>query len=108
KMKLFGMRQPAVVEPELLIEALKVGNKSVSLPTRNGSAVIQWIIRIAAYLPHLLARVRVHDPLIAVAATYQDENPVVIPVFKELHSVRLLKLPGAAGRLATLEHGIAG
>src|SRR5262245_22015374 len=97
-MKLFGMGEAAVREPEFLIESLDVGDQRVFVPFRDSPAEIQRIVSIAANLALLRPPVGVDDPVGAISAAHELENAFAVPVFDELHPVRALELTRAARR----------
>src|SRR5262245_34762261 len=105
-MQLFGMRQTAVAEPKLLIEAFGINNKRVAFPLTDRAAVIQRVVGIAAKLTLLGPSVRVDNSVVSIAAADKDENTLPVPVLIELDAVRQLVLTRAAWRHAEQEHGI--
>jgi len=100
------MRKPAVAEPKLLVEALRIDNEGLPFPLADGPSVIEWIIRIAAKLALLLSAVGVDDPIIAIPAADKNEDPLAIAVFIELNAVGQLVLSWTSGRHAVQIHGI--
>ena len=85
--ELVGMRKTAVGEPEILVESPGIGHQRVALPFSHGTAVVQRIVVIAPDLTRVPAAIHLDDPIVAVAAADQDENPLPVAVFDKLHAV---------------------
>src|SRR4026207_2416872 len=94
------MRQTAVGEPEVLVESAGIDHQGVTFPFSHSAAVIERVIVIAAHLTLLSAPVHLDDPVVAVAAADQDENPLTLAIFDELHAVGQLELTDSPWRLA--------
>src|SRR5215469_18704874 len=103
-MELVGMRQAAVCEPELLVEALCIDDESVAFPLCNGTAIIKRVVIVTAQLAFLLTAVRINDPVVSVAASDKYKDAFPVPVFTKLESVRLLELAGTTRRHAVQVH----
>src|SRR6185436_17500800 len=87
------MGETSVTEPELLIKALRVDNKSVTFPPTEGVSVIQRIVRVAANVALLGPSIGIDKVPIMIATTIHDEDPVEAFVFHELNSEGHLELP---------------
>src|SRR5437870_826737 len=61
EMELLRVRQPAVGEPEALVEALGVDCQRIALPPADGAAEIQRIVGVALDLSLLLACIGVYQ-----------------------------------------------
>src|SRR5262245_45521398 len=105
-MKLFGVRQAAVIEPEFLVEASEIHDKSIALPTAHGAAVVDRVVGVAIDLSDLLPSVQVHDSSIPIAAALKDPDALKRRIFDKLKSVLLLVVARSTGRFAEEEHRI--
>src|SRR5215831_13876570 len=99
-MKLFGVRKTAVAEPKLLVEPFGVDHERIAFPIADGTPIVEGIVGITTKLTLLSTSICVDDPVIAVAAADQHENPFSIPVFIELKSIGQLILTRTARRHA--------
>src|SRR5262249_33536924 len=68
EVKLAGVRQAAVAEPEPLVEVLRVEHERVGLPLSHGAPEVQRVVGVAFDLPFLLASVRIDEAPVPVAA----------------------------------------
>src|SRR6187401_2871210 len=95
-MQLLGVRQPAAVKPESLIEASSVHNQRVALPVTNRVSVVAGseIFRVGTGI-EIDSAVRVRPTHIDDEDTFQFRD-----VYK-LDPVRRQKLPWPCRRLAT-------
>src|SRR5678816_3192681 len=63
QLELVRMRQAPIGEPEVLIEAARIGNQGVAFPFSDSPPVIQGVIVVTAHLPLMAAAVEVDDPV---------------------------------------------
>src|SRR5688572_10143766 len=68
QLQLVRVRNPAVGEPEVLVETPRVHDERIALPFSHRSAVIQWVVIVAANLPDMSAAVEVNDAEVVVPA----------------------------------------
>src|SRR5688572_7495610 len=104
--QLLGVRQPAVGEPEVLVEPAGVGHERAALPFSHRPAIVQGVIVISTDLAHVSTAVGVDDAVVAVAAAHQHEHALSGAVLDELDAVALLELTGPARRLAVQERRV--
>src|SRR5262249_12825537 len=100
QVKLLGMGQPAVGNPELFVKCLRVDNQCVSLPAASGVAIVQRVVRIAASVAGLRAAMRINEVPDVVPAALSYKNSSEVFVLVKLNSVRHLKLTYCARRFA--------
>src|SRR5690606_22968747 len=101
-----GVRQAAVGEPEVLVEAGGADDERIVFPVADRAAVVKRIVVVAAHLALLLAAVEIDDPIVAVAGADEHEDALPRAILRELDAVRRLVLPNAARRLAVQEHRV--
>src|SRR5262245_26150360 len=105
-MQLIRVRQTPIAEPEFFVETFGIDNKGFAFPFTDRTAVIEWVVRIASKLALLRTSIGVDDSIIPVPASDEYEDALSVAVFIELHTIRQLVLPWAAGRHAEQKHWI--
>src|SRR5256885_16874428 len=81
QLQLISMRQPAVGEPEILVEPARVDDQRVAFPLGDRPAVKQRVFVISADLALMAAAVGVDDAVVVVAAADQHEDALARAVF---------------------------
>src|SRR5436190_2705554 len=106
--ELVRVRQPAVREPEVLVEAGRAHDERVAFPVRDRAAVVERVVVVALHLALLIAAIHVDDAVVAIAAADQNEDALARRILNELHTVRRLELPHGARVLAVQEARVVG
>src|SRR5262245_56339183 len=60
------VRQPAVREPEILVESGRLDDERVAFPSAAAAAVVERVVVVAADLAAILAAVEVDDSIVVV------------------------------------------
>src|SRR5215831_20956116 len=105
-MELRGVRQPAVREPEPLVEALGIDDERVTFPAADGAAEIQRVVGVALHLALLLARVGVNKTPVPIASSHHREDALPIALLEELEAEPVLEHARPALRQTVHEHRI--
>src|SRR5205085_2066653 len=90
--KLLGMRQPAVSEPELLVEHLGIDDERISVPRASRVAIVQRIVSISSSVARLRTAICINEVPIVVPATLNQKNASEVFILEKLNSVRHLEL----------------
>src|SRR5258706_12514057 len=96
QLQLIGVRQAAVREPEIFVEAARVNRERVAIPLANRAAIEQRVLVVSTDLALVAAAVGVDDAVVVVAAADQAEDPLPAAIFDELKAGRQLELAWAA------------
>src|SRR4029078_5816912 len=91
QLQLIGVRQPAVGEPEVLVEPLRIHRERVAFPLGHGASVVDRVVVVAADLALMAAAVHVEDAVVVVAAADQLEDSLPLLVLPALHAAPLLE-----------------
>src|SRR5262249_34875273 len=106
QMKLVGMRQSAIAEPEFFVKTSGIHDERVAFPSASRVSVIEGIVVVASKLATLRASVCVDEVPIVIAPAGHQKNPSEGWVFYKLIAVRHLKLTQRARRQAKQIHRI--
>src|SRR5678815_3069735 len=105
-MELRRVGQPAVREPETVVEPLSIHNEGVTLPFSDRVSEIERILGVAVGAAGLGPPIEVDEAPILVTGAHHDADALPLPLLEELNAVGNLVDPRARLRLAVGKHRI--
>ncbi len=100
------MGQPAVREPEPVVEALRIDHEGILFPAAHGMAKVERILGISFWETGLRPPVQIDESPVLITRAHHDPDALPVPLFQELHTVRNVIDPRSPLRLAVEEHRI--